>query len=104
MSLSDSEVRALTAGDKRKKKSCGDSLYVVVEPKSKGGGKSFIGITRFPPRSPQNGGKWVEVRIGPYGKGVGKWTLRAAREGKHPSDWILRKSATTIVRCNKEEI
>ena len=80
MPLSDSEVRALTAGDKRKKKSCGDSLYVVVEPKSKGGGKSFIGITRFPPRSPQNGGKWVEVRIGPYGKGVGKWTLKEARD------------------------
>ena len=80
MSLSDSAVRALTAGDKRQKKSCGDSLYVVVEPKSKAGGKSFIGITRFPPRSPQNGGKWVEVRIGPYGKGVGKWALKDARD------------------------
>ena len=74
MSLSDSQVRALKASEKRQKKSCGSSsgLYVVVEPISKGGGKSFIGITRFPPRSPKNGGKWIEVRIGPYGKGPGK--------------------------------
>ena len=77
MSLSDSQVRALKAGEKRQKKSCGSSsgLYVVVEPISKGGGKSFIGITRFPSRSPKNGGKWIEVRICPYGKGPGKWSL-----------------------------
>ena len=80
MPLTDSQVRALPPGTKRQKKSCGDSLYVVVEPISKGGGKSFIGITRFPPRSPNNGGKWIEVRIGPYGKGTGKWSLREAKE------------------------
>ena len=59
MSLSDSKVRALKAVEKRQKKSCGSSsgLYVVVEPISKGGGNSFIGITRFPPRIPKNGGK-----------------------------------------------
>jgi hypothetical protein len=56
MPLTDSQVRSLPPGTKRQKKSCGDSLYVVVEPISKGGGKSFIGITRFPPRSPNNGG------------------------------------------------
>ena len=39
-----------------------------------------MGVTRFPPRSPKNGGKRVEVRIGPYGKGVGKWTLKQARD------------------------
>ena len=80
MPLTDSQIRALPPGTKRQKKSCGDSLYVVVEPISKGGGKSFIGITRFPPRSPNNGGKWIEVRIGPYGKGTGKWSLREAKE------------------------
>ena len=80
MPLTDSQLRALPPGTKRQKKSCGDSLYVVVEPISKGGGKSFIGITRFPPRSPNNGGKWIEVRIGPYGKGTGKWSLREAKE------------------------
>lgn len=63
MSLSDSQVRALKAGEKRQKQRYGSSsaLYVIVEPISKGGGKSFIGITRFPPRSPKNGGKWIEV-------------------------------------------
>ena len=89
MSLSDSQVRALKAGDKRQKQRCGSSsgLYVVVEPTSKGGGKSFIGITRFPPRSPKNGGKWIEVRIGPYGKGPGKWSLKEASD-----EWDLIKT------------
>ena len=31
MSLSDSELRSLQATEKRYKKSCGDSLFVVVE-------------------------------------------------------------------------
>ena len=89
MSLSDSQVRALKAGDKRQKQRCGSSsgLYVVVEPTSKGGGKSFIGITRFPPRSPKNGGKWIEVSIGPYGKGPGKWSLKEASD-----EWDLIKT------------
>ena len=55
----------------------GNSLFVVVESVGKGGGKSFVGRTRFPPG---RSGKQVEVRIGPYGKGAGKWTLKAARE------------------------
>jgi len=80
MSLTASEVAAFKATDKRQNKSCGDSLVLVVEPISKGGGKSFMGVTRFPPRSPKNGGKRVEVRIGPYGKGVGKWTLKQTRD------------------------
>ena len=71
MSLTASEVAAYKATDKRQVKSCGDSLYLLLEPISKGGGKSFLGITRFPPRSPKNGGKRVAVRIGPFGKGVG---------------------------------
>ena len=69
MSLSDREVRALTATDKRQKKSVGDSLFVVIESVGKGGGKSFFGRTRFPPG---RAGKDVEVRIGPYGTGVGR--------------------------------
>ena len=48
-----------------------------MESVGKGGGKSFLGITRFPPGG---GGKRIEVRIGPYGRGAGKWTLKAARE------------------------
>ena len=80
MPLTASEVASCKATDKRQVKSCGDSLYLLLEPISKGGGRSFLGITRFPPRSPKNGGKRVEVRIGPYGKGVGKWTLKQARD------------------------
>ena len=77
MSLSDSQVRSFQATEKREKKSCGDSLFLVVEPISKGGGKSFVGRMRFPPgrKSPV-----VDVRIGVYGKGPGKWSLRQARE------------------------
>ena len=77
MSLSDSQVRALKATDKRQKKSCGDSLFLVVEPIAKGGGKSFVGRMRFPPG---RGNPVVDVRIGVYGKGVGKWSLREAKE------------------------
>ena len=61
---------------------------MVLEPISKGR-KLFIGITRLPPRSPKNGGKWVEVRIGPYGKGIGNWSLKGAwskENGRDPRD------------------
>ena len=77
MPFSDSDLRALKAGPKRMVVGAGNSLFVVVESVGKGGGKSFIGRTRFPPG---RSGKQVEVRIGPYGKGAGKWTLKAARE------------------------
>ena len=75
MHFSDSDLRALKAGPKRMVVGAGNSLFVVVESVGKGGGKSFHGITRFPPGG---GGKRVEVRIGPYGRGAGKWTLLAA--------------------------
>ena len=77
MSLSDSQVRSFQATEKRQKQSCGDSLFLVVEPINKGGGKSFMGRMRFPPgrKSPV-----VDVRIGVYGKGVGKWSLKEARD------------------------
>ena len=77
MPLSASGLKGLKAGAKRKVVSGGDSLFVVVESFGKGGAKSVIGRTRFPPG---RSGKQVEVRIGPYGKGAGKWTLKAARE------------------------
>ena len=79
MSLTDSEVRGYKAGKSRQVATCGDALFLVVEPFGKGGGKSFMGVMRFPPCSPKNGGKRVEYRIGPYGKGVGKWSLKEAR-------------------------
>ena len=77
MPLSDSQVRALKAGERRQSKSVGDSLILVIESVARGGGKSFEGRMRFPPG---RAGKQVPVRIGPYGNGLGKWTLKEARE------------------------
>ena len=77
MPLTDSQIRALKATDKRQKPSCGDSLCLLVEPISKGGGKSFVGRMRFPPGRDN---PVVDVRIGVYGKGPGKWSLKEARD------------------------
>lgn len=73
---SDWELKGLKADAKRKVVSAGDSLFVIVESVGKGGRKSFLMIKMFPPGG---GGNRVEVRIGPYGRGIGKWTLKAAR-------------------------
>ena len=56
MPFSDADLRALTPGTKRMVVGAGNSLFVVVESVGKGGGKSFVGITRFPPGG---GGKSV---------------------------------------------
>ena len=80
MSFSDSQVKAEKAGVRRRNLTVGDSLFLVIEPlrdDGKGGGKSFEGRMRFPPRRK---GKQVPVRIGVYGKGVGKWSLKEARD------------------------
>ena len=77
MPFSDADLRALTPGTKFILVGVGNSLFVFVESVGKGGGKSFVGRTRFPPG---RSAKQVEVQIGPYGKGAGKWTLKAARE------------------------
>jgi hypothetical protein len=73
MPLSDSQVKALKAAPRRQSKSVGDSLILVIESEGRGGGKSFEGRLRFPPG---RAGKQVPVRIGPYGKGPGKWSLK----------------------------
>ena len=77
MPLSDSEVRSLEAGDKRKVVSAGDSLYIVVYPASRGGGKYFVGRMRHPPGA---SAKQLEVQIAPYAKGAGKWFFKKARD------------------------
>ena len=80
MSFSDSQVKAEKAGIRRRNVSVGDSLFLVIEPirdDGKGGGKSFEGRMRFPPGRK---GKQVPVRIGVYGRGVGKWSLKEARD------------------------
>ena len=75
--LSDSQVKAEQAGPRRRNVSVGDSLFLVIESVSRGGGKSFEGRMRFPPGRQ---GKQVPVRIGVYGKGIGKWSLKEARD------------------------
>jgi len=77
MSLTDSQVKAQKVGPRRRNVSVGDSLILVIESESRAGGKSFEGRMRFPPGRK---GKQVPVRIGVYGKGVGKWSLREAKE------------------------
>ena len=77
MPLSDSQVKAEQAGPRRRNVSVGDSLFLVIESATRGGGKSFEGRMRFPPGRQ---GKQVPVRIGVYGKGVGKWSLKEARD------------------------
>ena len=85
MPLSDSQVKAEQAGLRRRNVSVGDSLFLVIESASRGGGKSFEGRMRFPPGRQ---GKQVPVRIGVYGKGVGKWSLKEARdEGDRIRSW-----------------
>ena len=79
MSLTDSEVRGYKAGVKRQVPGCGHALFLVVEPLGKGGGKSFMPPMRSPTCSPKNGAKRVEYRIGLYGKGVGKWSIKDVR-------------------------
>ena len=105
MPLSDKEIRDLRPTSKRQRVSCGDSLLVVVESVGRGGGKSFVGTTRFPPG---RSGKQVDVRIGVYGKGAGKWTLKAAREewerirdwsretGRHPKERRRQERPRTL--------
>ena len=77
MPLSDSQVKAEKAGPRRRNISVGNSLLLVIESESRGGGKSFEGRMRFPPGRK---GKQVPVRIGVYGKGVGKWSLKEAKD------------------------
>ena len=77
MSLSDSVLKALVPRDKKYRVSVGDALFIIVYPN---GGKYFVWVYRYPPgRSGQQ--RWHQ--IGPYGRGSGQWTLKAALE-----DWV----------------
>ena len=116
MPLTASQVSAFKATSKRERISCGNSLLLIVEAETRGGGKSFVGTTRFPPG---RGGKQVDVRIGVYGKKVGQFTLKAAQdlwdeirdwsrtENCDPRDWkkkqrkelVLKQSAPTLQRA-----
>ena len=84
MALTETDVRALKAKDKRYRVSVGSSLFVEVYPE---GGKYFCWCYRFPPgRKGQQ--RWYQ--IGPYGKKAGSWSLQKARGEKDRLD-VLRK-------------
>ena len=63
MPLSDSKIRALVPGDKRRRVADADGLCVVVEPTHKGGGISFVGRFRFPPgrKGKQGDYRWWDL-------------------------------------------
>ena len=75
MPFTDSDLRALEPREKQYRVATGDGLYVVVYPN---GSKYFTWVYRYPPG---RGGQQRWHHIGPYGKGSGKWSLKAAREG-----------------------
>lgn len=100
MSLSDSQVRALKATDGRQNVACGNSLYLIVEPASKGGGKSFVGRYRFPPG---RSGKQKDYRIGPYGKGPGKWSLKEARDEWERVRTLMRETNQDPAHLKKKD-
>lgn len=112
MALTASQVSALKPTHKRQRVSCGNSLLLIVEPiksDGKGGGKSFVGTTRFPPG---RGGKQVDVRIGVYGKKSGQFTLKSAQEkwdeirewskqeGKNPKEYPKQQRVELIKQLN----
>ena len=84
MSLSDSGLKALVPRDKKYRVSVGDALYVIVYPN---GGKYFVWRYRFPP---DRSGQFRDYQIGPYGKGVGKWSLKQARDEKDRLDQLRK--------------
>ena len=57
--LSDTQLKALKPLAKRQNISAGHALFVVIEPRAKGGGKSFVGRTRFPLAGPAS--RWRSV-------------------------------------------
>ena len=76
--VTDLQIRQAKASEKRRRLSCGRSLYVMIEPISKAlNSKSFIGNIRFPSGRK---GKQIEVRIGAYGKGINQYSLKEARD------------------------
>ena len=116
MPLSDSKIRALVPSDRRYRVADGDGLCVVVEPLSKGGGKSFVGRFRFPPGRQ---GKQGDYRLGVYGRGFGQITLKAARDewervrtwsresNRLPTEWKLREdthSSFYIFRTDTQQV
>lgn len=85
MPLTDSDVRALLARPSKYRVSAGGGLLIEVHP---AGYKYFLWRHRFPPTA---AGKQQDVQIGPYGRGPGQWSLRAAREERDRLEQLRRQ-------------
>ena len=84
MPFTDSDLRALEPREKKYRVATGDGLFIEVHPH---GGKYFVWKYRYPPG---RGGhqRWHE--IGPYDKGSGKWSLKAARDERDRLDQLRK--------------
>ena len=113
--VTDKEIQEVRPNIKRQRLSCGQSLYVMIEPISKAkNSKSFVGNIRFPSGSK---GKQIEVRIGPYGEGDNRYKLKKAKDewdrlrklsrklNKDPRDIQIeeRKCKSMIVKNTSEK-
>ncbi len=94
--LTDSEVRALVPGSMRVVNTLGNSLFLIVENVAKVSSKRFVGRYRQPPGRQ---GKQKEYAIGVYGKKVGQFSLKEARE-----EWVrIRTWSLGTVKDPREQ-
>lgn len=84
MKISELDIISLRPREKRYRISIGNSLFIEVYPK---GGKYFCWSYRFPP-SRHGQQRWYQ--IGPYGQGLGCWSLEEAKNERNRLD-SLRK-------------
>ncbi len=84
MPFTDSDLGALEPREKKYRVATGDGLLLEVHPH---GGKYFVRKYRYPPG---RGGQQRWHEIGPYGKGSGKWSLKAAREERVRLDQLRK--------------
>lgn len=105
MGLNDAQIRALRPEAKRYAKALGGGLLIVVYPN---GGKYFVWRHRFPP---SRQGALSDYQIGPYGSGVGKWSLSQARierdrlevlrkQGENPRQLKAAAKRIIVTQCN----
>ena len=83
MPLGDSDVRALKPTDTRYNKGVGGGLYIWVEAKKRGGGKSFYGKMYYPKGGTGKKGvkqKQVWVCLGLYGRGEDRLSISEAKD------------------------
>ena len=77
----DLEIRKKKPTDKRQVLPVGDAVFVVIEPIknviNNYVGKSLIGRCKFPP---ERSGKSIDVRLGKYGIGEGRVSIKEAKE------------------------